>query len=180
MSSVDRGTTKAHYAAMDLSVSQDNSMGSGVPDDSLYLSPYSSHFSSARPSVDFSKLQPMHQLLLVDQQSASIVEEIKDDLHSVKIVNNQLSSTIGLRSAHNEHGRARLRVSHKGGADAPSPSDSFDSLRGIDIDIPEYTEPLISRTVDFDLVAAYLEDNIVSYLWTRLLAVRQQIEDFNT
>lgn len=166
MSPVDRSAKETRGSQpMDLSVSED---------DSLYLSPFSSHVSSVRPSVDFSTLQPMHQPLTVDQQRAFIV----------KIADNQVNTLNDHRITQDKHDETGLFGSHKGNADAPSPSESFDSLRGIDIDIPPpFMDPGITRTVldvDFDLVAPYLEDKVVAYLWTRLLTVRQQIEDFNT
>lgn len=166
MSPVDRGPKEMRESQhVDLSVSED---------DSLYLSPYSSHVSSVRPSVDLLTLQPMHQSLTVDQQRAFIV----------KITDNQISTLNDYRSTHDKHDETGLFGSHRGNADAPSPTESFDSLRGIGIDIPPpYTDPVVTLTVldvDFDLVAPHLEDKVVSYLWTRLLTVRQQIEDFNT
>jgi len=165
MSPVDRGSKETRGSQpVDLSVSED---------DSLYLSPYSSHVSSVRPSVDLSTFQPMHQPLTVDQQRAFIV----------KITDNQISTIHDNRSTNDKHDETELFGSHKDNTDAPSPSESFDSLRGIGIDIPApFMDPGITRTVldvDFDLVAPYLEDKVVSYLWTRLLTVRQQIQDFN-
>lgn len=165
MSPVDRGSKETRGSQpVDLSVSED---------DSLYLSPYSSHVSSVRPSVDFSTLQPMHQPLTVDEQRAFIV----------KITDNQISTIHDNRSTNDKHDETELFGSHKSNTDAPSPSESFDSLRGIGIDIPApFMDPGITRTVldvDFDLVAPYLEDKVVSYLWARLLTVRQQLQDFN-
>lgn len=164
MSPVDRGSKETRGSQpVDLSVSED---------DSLYLSPYSSHVSSVRPSVDFSTFQPIqHQPLTVDQQRAFIV----------KITENQISTIHDNRSTNDKHDETELFGSHKGNTDAPSPSESFDSLRGIDIPAP-FMDPGITQTVldvDFDLVAPYLEDKVVSYLWARLLTVRQQIQDFN-